>query len=83
MILLVQNLWWIRRTVGTIPLPRGLARSSALFLTLFLMAFVAKNVVTPLVLGSVCLAIVVVYVHSSGMIDQFHAAWQATPEITD
>jgi O-antigen/teichoic acid export membrane protein len=79
LILLAQNLWWIRRTVNAIPLPRGIARSSLLFLALLILALIAKNLVTPIVTGSLCLVIVVAYVHYTGMINQLKAAWQVTP----
>jgi O-antigen/teichoic acid export membrane protein len=82
LVLLAQNVWWIRRTVGTIPVPLRAARSSAVFIALLLMTLLGKNLVSPIVMGSVSIGMFLAYVYRSGMILEFKAAWQATPDIT-
>jgi O-antigen/teichoic acid export membrane protein len=80
LVLLAQNVWWIRRTVGGIPVPQGAVRSSLVFAGLLLLVALGKNLVTPIAMGVVCMTIFLAYAHYSGMVNEFRSAWHATPD---
>ena len=79
LVLLAQNLWWIRRATGTIPMPVGAFRTSAVFVVLLCVTLLGKNLAAPTLTGSACLVAFLGYVYCSDMISEFRAAWQAVP----
>jgi O-antigen/teichoic acid export membrane protein len=83
LVLLAQNAWWVRRTVGEIPVPRGAVRSSVVFAGLFLLVVLGKNLVSPIVMGGVSLTIFLVYAHHSGMVEEFRSAWHTIPDAAE
>jgi O-antigen/teichoic acid export membrane protein len=77
LVLLVQNLYWVRRAVGGVALPRGMARSLMVFVVLFGAALAGRYLGLPLVIGTMCLLIFAAYLYGSGMLTEFVTVWGA------
>lgn len=75
-VLLVQNAYWLRRTLGTIPRPFGWARTSLVFAGLWLACLAAARVFSPILVGIVSLVLFLIYLYRTGMIGEFAAAWR-------
>ena len=76
-VLLAQNVYWLRRTIGTIPTPFRWVRTSLVFAALLCAALGGAEVVSPVVAGSVCLLLFLMYLYRDGMFGEFAAAWSA------
>jgi O-antigen/teichoic acid export membrane protein len=76
--LLLQNFYWLRRVVGTIPRPHGMVRTSLVFAVLLLAAVFAPRVLPATLAGLACVACFLVYQFSSGMVGEFAAAWRGS-----
>jgi len=76
-VLLAQNMYWLRRTVGTIPRPFRWVRTSLVFAVLLGAALGGAEVVSPVVAGSACLLFFIIYLYRAGMVGEFVAAWGA------
>ena len=74
--LLAQNVYWVRRLVGSLPRPLGWARISMVFAVLLAARVAGARVVSPLGIGSACLLLFLIYLYSTGMVGQFAAAWR-------
>jgi O-antigen/teichoic acid export membrane protein len=77
LILLGQNLYWVRRALGRVPLPWGMARSSGVFTVLLGVALAGRYGGAPLVSGTLCLLIYAAYLYGSGMLTEFASVWGA------
>jgi O-antigen/teichoic acid export membrane protein len=76
LVLLGQNVYWLRRTVGSIPRPFGWVRSSLVFSALLVVSLVGARVVSLLWIGSACVLFFLAYLYRSGMIGEFATAWR-------
>lgn len=74
--LLGQNVYWIRRTVGTIPRPFGWVRISLVFVLLMAGLFAGGRIVSPLWIGVVCLLCFLTYLYRAGVVAEFAAVWR-------
>jgi O-antigen/teichoic acid export membrane protein len=77
LVLLIQNMHWLRRALGTVPKPFGWARTSAVFTVLFVTIAIGTSWFSPAILGFVCLVLFLAYLHRAGMLGEFAAAWRA------
>jgi O-antigen/teichoic acid export membrane protein len=77
LVLLAQNMYWLRRATGAIPRPLGWVRISLVFGALLVAMFAGARVVSPLAIGSACLLVFLVYLFGTGMVGEFAAAWRA------
>ena len=75
LILLAQNAFWIRRTVGRILIPLGAVRTTAAFLALVSVAWVVGRLVSAPVIGVACLLFFLIYLYRTGLISEFVAVW--------
>lgn len=75
--LLAQNMYWLRRTIGTIPRPFRWVRSSLVFAALLGAALGGGEVMSPVVAGTACLLLFLMYLYHAGMLGEFAAAWGA------
>jgi O-antigen/teichoic acid export membrane protein len=74
-VLLAQNIFWLRRTVGAIPRPFGWVRSSLVFAVLVGLAVAAARTTSPVLIGSACILFFLMYLYRAGMIEEFAAVW--------
>jgi O-antigen/teichoic acid export membrane protein len=74
-VLLAQNMFWLRRTVGAIPRPFGWVRSSLVFAILVGVAVSAARTASPVLIGSACVLFFLIYLYRAGMIEEFAAVW--------
>jgi O-antigen/teichoic acid export membrane protein len=81
-VLLVQNVFWLRRTVGAILWPVGWARGSLVFCVLVGVSLAGARTASPVLLGSACVLFYLVYLYRTGMIEQFATVW-GTPVAWD
>jgi len=81
LVLLAQNCYWIRRTLGRVALPWGMARTSGAFAGLLGVAWAGRYVGLPLLVGTICLVFFAAYLWGSGMLVEFASVWR-TKEIT-
>jgi O-antigen/teichoic acid export membrane protein len=77
LVLLVQNLYWVRRALGRVPRPWGMVRSSGVFAVLLGVALAGRYGGLPLVVGTLCLVIFAAYLYASGMLAEFATVWGA------
>jgi len=75
--LLGQNMYWLRRAIGTIPRPFGWTRTSVLFGVLVAAVIVGARIVSPLWIGIPCLLCFLAYLYRAGMAGEFASAWRA------
>jgi len=73
--LLVQNVYWLRRTVGAVPKPVGLVQTSLVFAALVVVWFAGGRMASPLLIGSACVLFFLGYLYRAGMIGVFAAVW--------
>jgi len=76
-VLLAQNVYWLRNTVGVIPRPFRWVRTSLVFAALLGASLAGAKVLPPLMIGSVCVLSFLGYLYHSGMVEEFAAAWRA------
>lgn len=74
-VLLAQNAFWLRRTVGTVPTPVGWKGSSFVFAVLVGAALVGARTASPMLIGSVCILLFLVYLYRAGLIGEFATVW--------
>jgi len=74
--LLAQNVYWVRRAVGSLPKPLGWARISLVFAVLLVATLAGARMVSPIGIGSACLVLFLIYLYSTGMVGEFAAAWR-------
>lgn len=77
-ILLAQNYYWLRRTMGSIPKPFAGVRVSVVFVTLLAAWFIGMKLVPPLLLGALCVVAFLTYLYRSGLLADFVAAWRTS-----
>ena len=75
LVLLGQNFYWLRRTLGSIPRPLGFARTSLVFAALLVAALAGARFAPPLFVGTACVLFFLGYLYRVGMIGEFAAAW--------
>jgi O-antigen/teichoic acid export membrane protein len=75
--LLAQNMYWLRRTIGTIPRPFRWVRTSLVFAAFLGAALGGAEVVSPVLAGSACLLFFLIYLYRTGMVREFATAWGA------
>jgi O-antigen/teichoic acid export membrane protein len=83
LVLLIQNVYWIRRVVGEVVPPFGALRISLAFLALFAITLAGGRLVSPLLVGGACLFSFLVYLYCTGMVTEFVAVWRTerTPSL--
>lgn len=74
-VLLAQNIFWLRRLVGTIPKPVGWMRSSFVFAVLAVVVFAGARTAAPSLIGSACVLVFLGYLYYAGIIKEFAAVW--------
>ncbi len=75
MSLLVQNIYWIRKAIGTVPIPSHAARTTAAFLALLAGLVFGGRFAPPMLVGSVCLFLFLAYLYHAQALSQFAATW--------
>jgi O-antigen/teichoic acid export membrane protein len=74
--LLAQNLYWLRRAVRVIPKPAAWVRNSLVFVGLLSASLAGARVAPPLLIGSACVLLFIVYLYQTGMVGEFVAIWR-------
>ena len=74
-VLLAQNAFWLRRTVGAVPKPFGVKGSSFVFAILVGIVFIGARTASPILIGSVCILLFLIYLYRAGMIGEFATVW--------
>ena len=80
LVLLGQNVFWIRRVRGRVSLSWGLARNSLVFVSLLALAMVGGYFGAPLAVGTACIAVFAAYLYRSGICSEFSSVWSAEGE---
>jgi O-antigen/teichoic acid export membrane protein len=75
LVLLVQNLYWIRRTAGEVAVPWSIARTSCVFIVLLTLASGGAHFGSPMAAGTLCLLVFAAYLFFSGMLAEFAGTW--------
>jgi O-antigen/teichoic acid export membrane protein len=75
LVLLVQNLYWIRRAAGEVAVPWGIARTSCVFIVLLTLASGGAYFGSPMAAGTLCLLVFAAYLFFSGMLAEFAGTW--------
>jgi len=77
LVLLGQNIFWIRRVSGGVSLSLRVALNSLVFVSLLALAMVGGFLGAPLVVGTACIALFAAYLYRSGICSEFSAVWGA------
>ena len=75
LVLLVQNLYWVRRSLGESPAAVGNGAQLRCVYLLLGVALTGRYCGMPLVAGTLCLLIFAAYLYGSGMLAEFAAVW--------
>lgn len=76
-VLLAQNAFWLRRLVGAVPTPFGWKASSLVFAVLVGAALLGTRTASPMLIGTVCILLFLVYLYRAGMVGEFAMVWGA------
>jgi O-antigen/teichoic acid export membrane protein len=71
----VKNAWHIGTTSGRVPWPFGMVRSSIAFVALLAITVVGGKMFDPIVVGTVCLLLFLVFLQFTGMLNEFANVW--------
>lgn len=74
-VLFVQNVYWLRRSIGLVPMPLGALRTLGIFVVLLSIIQLGGMIGFPFVVGTSCLALFLLYLHRAGMIINFGKIW--------
>jgi len=74
--LLLQNVYWLRRTVGNVPRPLGWVRMSVAFVVLVFLIVVAGRFGPQMLWGSLCLFSFLFYLYRAGIVTEFASIWR-------
>jgi O-antigen/teichoic acid export membrane protein len=74
--LFAQNVYWLRRTVGIVPLPIGARRPAFFFLGFWLLTLLGERSKLPLSIGIMCFVLFVTYLHRAGMLIDLKRIWR-------
>jgi O-antigen/teichoic acid export membrane protein len=77
--LLSQNIYWLRRTAGAVPMPLGWARMSIAFVVTLIAILAGGRLVSPLLAGTACLLTFLFYLYRTGTITEFGSIWRMEP----
>jgi O-antigen/teichoic acid export membrane protein len=77
LVLLAQNVYWLRRTTGSVPKPFGWARILPVFAAFLIAALAGARLVSPLMIGTACVLFFLMYLSRTGLVIEFAAAWKA------
>ena len=72
--LLVQNLYWIRRA-GEVAVPWGITPTSFVFIELLTLASGGAYFGSPMAAGTLCLQVFAAYLFFGGMLAEFAGTW--------
>lgn len=75
-VLLGQNIYWLRRLVGRIPRPLGWARASLAFAVLWVALFAGARIVSASWIGAVCVLLFLGFLYWTGMMGEFAVVWR-------
>jgi O-antigen/teichoic acid export membrane protein len=75
LVLLVQNLYWVRQAFGRLTLPWGAVRNAGVFAALLGVAQAGRHWGSPLVAGTLCLVMFAAYLYGSGILREFAVIW--------
>ena len=75
--LLGQNVYWMRKALGMVLMPSHAVRTTAAFLGLLVVLLLGGRFAPPLLVGSACLLLFLIYLYRGGAIGQFAATWGA------
>jgi len=82
-LLLVQNVYWLRKTVGAIPKPFGWVQTSLVFAALVGVVLAGARSASPLLVGSACVVFFLGYLYRTGMIGEFAQVWKGGRETVE
>jgi O-antigen/teichoic acid export membrane protein len=71
----VTNAWHIRATLGRVPCPFGMVRSSIAFVVLLTITVIGGRVIDPIVIGTICLLFFLAFLQFTGMLNEFANIW--------
>jgi len=77
LVLLGQNVFWVKRTRRGVSLSWGMARNSLVFVFLLALAMAGGYFGAPLAVGTACIAIFATYLYYSGIYSEFLTVWSA------
>ena len=75
LVLLAQNVYWLRRTVGAIPKPYGWMQISTVFIALVCVTVAGEKLGAPLLVGNICLLLFLAFLFRGGNAREFTAVW--------
>jgi len=77
--LLSQNVYWLHRAGGAVPRPLGWARMSCAFVAVLFVILAGGRSVSPLLVGTACLAAFLGYLYRTGAMTEFASIWRMEP----
>jgi O-antigen/teichoic acid export membrane protein len=77
--LLSLNVYWLRRVGCAVPRPHGWARMSLAFVVVLFAILTGGRLVSPLLVGTACLAAFLGYLYRIGMMTEFACIWRMEP----
>lgn len=78
-VLLAQNVYWLRRAVGVVPRPLGWARMTTAFIASLLIILLGGRLLSPLVLGTICVGVFIAYLIHVAKQSEFASIWRMDP----
>jgi O-antigen/teichoic acid export membrane protein len=75
LVLLAQNVYWIRRSLGEVAVPWRMGRTSLTFLALVVTSWAGGYFGSPVVVGEACLGLFGIYLAYSGYFSEFQTVW--------
>lgn len=82
LVLLAQNVYWIRGALGVVPLPYGVLRRSIAFLGIFAVSMAGERTAFPLLAGTSCFLAFLGYLYRSGIMAEITLVWPTSPNVS-
>jgi O-antigen/teichoic acid export membrane protein len=73
--LLLQNVYWIRKAIGSVPVPAHALRTTTVFLGLLAALVMSRRFAPPLLVGPACMFLFLAYLYHAQALGQFAATW--------
>jgi O-antigen/teichoic acid export membrane protein len=82
-VLLVQNLYWVKKLIGIVPRAHGALRAALVCLAATCAVLLAKTTLTQATVGAIGLTVFLLFLMKSGLLKDFRTTWAPAPMATE
>jgi len=83
LVLLLQNLYWVKRLIGLVPGPHGALRAAIFCAGITCVLLLVRTPAAQAVVGGIGLVLFLLYLMKSGLLREFRNTWDTAPVVTE